>query len=627
MILKKELNLTNDEISEENINSLTSEYLNQVGNLTNFVSKMENEEYKIYIYKNISSLEDTAGEAPQIDFGECYDKVKRHYNIKEELLITLISNQTDKSIYGKASNKYSFSHPETGKVLNTTGIRSEDDKIIVKEDIKTLLENIDDKKEEYINFFVKQGVDIFNLSGEFYCDICYYFESPTNKDVPLKDRISSFYPNITLCDPGCENKGVDLEKMKVKCECIFNNLMNNNLMSNLYGGAFSEVLNIISSLNIEVFKCIRDIFKIKYFKKCIGGFIILILSFIQFISSFLFIKNGLYEIRRYIYSLIESFLLYKQNININNNPPKKKKIKKYRKKIKREELENYSINSKNKILNKSKNNNGNNLIFIKMKVYQNSKENNLNIFKNNNITDEANRYINIINEYLNNSFDENDFCDILDKETRTFGTYFCEKFKYNQIVLNTFCVNELFKPRTFKIILFLTTIELYFVINALFYNEEYLSELFNSNEPEHFFSFVPRRLSQFFYTSVVSIIISLLIGYFSIEEEKIKRIFIRFNKDDSKIKLELILILKDIKKRFFLFILLSFLLSIISFIYICCFNIVYPYIRVEWIKSSIFIFIVMQIINFLFTFLECCVRYIAIKCNSEKLFRLSLLLQ
>ena len=147
MILKKELNLTNDEISEENINSLTSEYLNQVGNLTNFVSKIENDEYKIYIYKNISSLEDTAGEAPQIDFGECYDKVKIYYNIKEELLITLISNQTDKSIYGKASNKYSFSHPETGKVLNTTGIRSEDDKIIVKEDIKTLLENIDDKKE------------------------------------------------------------------------------------------------------------------------------------------------------------------------------------------------------------------------------------------------------------------------------------------------------------------------------------------------------------------------------------------------------------------------------------------------------------------------------------------------
>ena len=156
MILEKELNLENTEMSEVNINSLTTEYLNHVGNLTNFVSKMENNDYKIYIYKNISSLEDTAGDAPQIDFGECYNKVKNHYNIKEDLLITLITNQTDKSIYGKASNKYIFSHPETGEVLNTTGICSEDDKIIIKEDIKTLLENIDDKKEEYIIFLSKQ---------------------------------------------------------------------------------------------------------------------------------------------------------------------------------------------------------------------------------------------------------------------------------------------------------------------------------------------------------------------------------------------------------------------------------------------------------------------------------------
>ena len=426
--------------------------------------------------------------------------------------------------------------------------------------------------------------------------------------------------------------------MKVKCECIFNDLMNNNLMNNLYGEAFSEIFNIINSFNIEVFKCIKDIFNIKYFKKCIGGFFILSLLFIQIIASSLFIKNGLCKIRKYIYSLVESFLLYKENINLINNPPKRKKNKTYIKISKKPEIDNISQNSNNKIvknfiIEKSNNkkrdyNKGNTLIFNKIKIYTNSKENNkLKTSKNNNITDETNRYVNIINEYLNNSFDENDFCDILDKETRTFSTYFCEKFKYNQIFLNTFCVSELFKPRTFKIILFLITIELYLVINALFYNEEYLSELFNSNEPEHFFSFVSRRISQFFYTSAVSIIISYLIGFFSIEEEKIKRIFIRFNKDDSKIKIELLTIFNDIKKRFIYFILFSFLLSIISFLYICCFNIVYPYIRIEWIKSSIFIFFVMQIINFLFTFLECCIRYIAIKCNSEKLFRLSLLLE
>ena len=217
IIYEKEINLTNNEISDYSINSLTKEYISHVGNMTNIVSKMENENLKIYIYRNITSLEETAGEAPKIDFGECYNKVKSHYDIKGDLLITLIKNETDRSIYGSASNKYAFCHPETGEVLNTTGICSEEDKIIIKENVRTLLENIDDKKKEYINYIIEQGIDIFNLSDRFYCDICYHFESPNNKDVPLKDRISSFFPNITLCDPGCENKGVDLEKMKVKC--------------------------------------------------------------------------------------------------------------------------------------------------------------------------------------------------------------------------------------------------------------------------------------------------------------------------------------------------------------------------------------------------------------------------
>ena len=30
----------------------------------------------------------------------------------------------------------------------------------------------------------------------------------------MKDRISTFYPNITLYDSGYENKGIDYERMK-----------------------------------------------------------------------------------------------------------------------------------------------------------------------------------------------------------------------------------------------------------------------------------------------------------------------------------------------------------------------------------------------------------------------------
>ena len=124
----------------------------------------------------------------------------------------------------------------------------------------------------------------------------------------------------------------------------------------------------------------------------------------------------------------------------------------------------------------------------------------------------------------------------------------------------------------------------------------------------------------------MSIIISYLIGFFCIEEEKIKRIFVRFNKEVLKVKYELTLIIKELEIKFKLFIIFSLILSVFSFIYISCFNFVYPYIRIEWIKSSAFIFIVMQISNILLIITESCIRYLAKKFNSERLFKLSLLL-
>ena len=58
---------------------------------------------------------------------------------------------------------------------------------------------------------------------------------------------------------------------------------------------------------------------------------------------------------------------------------------------------------------------------------------------------------------------------------------------------------KILKPLYYKIILLTLKIEIYFVSNALFYNDEYLSEIFNSNEEEKFFSFVPRRINHFIY--------------------------------------------------------------------------------------------------------------------------------
>ena len=242
---------------------------------------------------------------------------------------------------------------------------------------------------------------------------------------------------------------------------------------------------------------------------------------------------------------------------------------------------------------------------------------------NKNVIKNANQRLKEIKELLSNSFDETDFEDCLNKEKRAFCTYFWEIFRKNQLFVNSLFIKEIMRPRALKLLILIITIELYFVITALFYNEDYLSELFNSNKEETFFAFVPRRFNQFVYTSAVSGIISYLIGYFFIEKNKLRRIFIRNKKDNLKLKYELAIIIKDIGSRFIGLIIMSILLSIICFVYVSCFNIVYPYIRGEWIKSSIFILLIMQIINLLLSFFHCSLRFLSLKYNSEKMFNLS----
>ena len=643
---KKNLKFQEEEISKEYMQSLTEDYINQYGISNNYVSNIENNKYKIYIYKNITCVEITSGEAPQIDFGKCYDDVKSFYEIKDDLIKVIINIKLDKdSNNNKPLLKYIFAHPETGEVLNISEICAEE-KIIVQEDVMSLMEEIDNRKEEYIIHLTKQGIDVFNISDEFYNDMCYNYESPNGKDIPLKERISAIFPNITLCDPGCESQGVDLEKMKAKCICAFSDFMNNDLMNNVYGQTIAEFMNILTSINIFVVQCIKDIFVLEHFKECIGGFIILCLLLGEIICILIYIRHGLYNIRKYLFALTESFSLYiKKNPIVNSPPIKIKRSKSIKSNIKNKKISKKFENTENLSINKNMSQKKSNFAMIPklpiitsiqkgrsfaLKGKEDSKTKKSKFSKDQMNTDreflEKNEYINIIKDFLSPSYDERDFDDVIEGDKRKFCEYFCEKFKNNQLFINTFCINEIMKPKSLKCLILIAKIELYFVINALFYTEEYLTELFYSTQKETFFSFIPRRINAFIYISAAGGIITYLIEYFFVEEQKLKRIFVRNKKDKIKIKYELSKLNKEIERKFITLICSSIIFTIISFIYISCFNKVYPCIKIEWIKSSFFIILLIQIINFSLTFTECCFRFLAIKCNSERMFRLHLLL-
>ena len=154
-------------------------------------------------------------------------------------------------------------------------------------------------------------------------------------------------------------------------------------------------------------------------------------------------------------------------------------------------------------------------------------------------------------EYLSTSLDDMEFDDAIIKDKRTFCELFAENWKEAQIIANTFIVEDPFKPRKIKIIIFILNLMLYFVINGLFFSEEVISELYNiDEEKENFFSFIPRSIDRFIKTTLISIVIGIITDFFFIDEKKIKGIFRREKDDKKSLKENIVKFSKEIKIRY-----------------------------------------------------------------------------
>ena len=532
------------------------------------------------------------------------------------------------------------------------------------------------------------------------------------KDIALKDRIKLFFPNVTLCDEGCQIKGVNLTTFKAKCECLLNNLMENKYFGKniLFQSSLGEVESLIKKTNVEVLKCYKDIFVLKYFISNTGGFIIISLILAQIILAIIYYCKSLYSIRKYIFNITEKYIEYLESIrnkifpyfnnaisNKNNKfikykePPKKRTIIKNEMK----NIENIKRNNKKGKTRIDKKKSTKNIIkrnsqqfnpYYKLKnfILENNNQNNLYISnsKHNNInskdSERTNIKINIfpkneskrkakfdcnkvidsneelyrykssnpitnknnndllichidgeeinIKEYLSTDPDDMDYDDAIKKDNRKFCQFFYDKLKANQMILNTFLKKDPLIPKTLKILLFILNIELYFFINGLFFNEDYISQMLNVSNDEGILPFIDRFFDRFIYLTIVGVIIGYIIECFFVDDKKLIGIFKREKDNITILKYEISQTIKNITRRYNSFIILSFAISILILYYVFCFNNTYPSMKGEWIKTSIIIIFSMQALSVLQCFLETCFRFISFKCKSEKIYKVSLLL-
>ena len=722
--IKTETIINSEEILEkENVDLKAANYAKEFSYTEKHVSYFYENSFSILIYKDPNCLDELSINMPKIDFGSCYSKVSNNLNPPSNysIIVALIEKVNEQK---QSSTFYSFYHPSTGEKIDASKI-CKDDEVIIHESVLAQLNNSNVDFESTL-FLAQQNINIFNISDEFYTNICFNFESPNGKDVPLKDRILTYYPNITLCDDGCNVKGVDLDSMESICECKFNDIIN----SEFFGGnafvenALGEITDLLTSSNLMVLKCFKNVFSLDNMTNNIGGYIIILILFFQIISTLLYFCYHKDKMIRYLYSISQYFILLmlQKNIKIeklekkikeppkrhkkiymesevdkrrenchhylrvqmrknllnennitkvkknftsrenitehqnsdikekieqeltpkiyetvpNKTTPKRKKKRKIKKMIKNkgknhdnkstysqrsESILYSSVNEKNSKLSLRSQEQ---LFNVRLETNKFSLEYNFNL---KNIKSLKNDCENIdFNEYLKTDIDNMDYDDAIKNDQRSFCNYFCDKLKEKQIIMDTFFSKDNLRPFSIKVILLLLKVDLYFVVNGLFYNEEYISKLFHSNEEEKFFSFFPRSISRFIYTTLVGVIVGLIIDFLFVEEKKVKRIFLRDKDDSLELRYEISIICKTLKKRYSIFFSICIFISIISWYYICCFNSVYPNVKIEWIKSSIVIMIIMQLLSILSILLESILRGLSFKCQSEKLYKLKQLL-
>ena len=133
-------------------------------------------------------------------------------------------------------------------------------------------------------------------------------------------------------------------------------------------------------------------------------------------------------------------------------------------------------------------------------------------------------------------------------------------------------------------------------------------------------------MDRFLYTTLVGVILNYIIDCFFVEEKKLKRILKREKDSEIILKYEITQIFKIIKKRYLYFIIISFIITILTWYYIFCFNNIYPHMKSDWIKSSIVIIFIMQILSIMLCLLEAILRFLSFKCKSEKIFKIILFL-
>ena len=194
--------------------------------------------------------------------------------------------------------------------------------------------------------------------------------------------------------------------------------------------------------------------------------------------------------------------MIKGNKNKNKNPPLKKNKKKFKK------LDNDKICGSNSNI-RLKNQN----ILVNVNKKQNF---NITIF---NIDGKRKKDFQNIN-YNDYEFNNISYKDALNKDKRTYMQYYCSLLRLKHLLIFTFYTYTDYNSKIIKISLFLFTFSLYYTINALFFTDSTIHEIYEDKGIFIFINQIPKIL----YSTIISSVIIFIVKFLSLSEKDIIKV-------------------------------------------------------------------------------------------------------
>ena len=328
-----------------------------------------------------------------------------------------------------------------------------------------------DKCSDYnVTYYIPMNLSereiyMMNPESNFYNDRCDKYTSENKTDMTLYDRKNEYnIKNLSLCESNCTFKEYDFNISRIKCDCKLNAGLNRldyinqeKLLNQLYANK--------NTLNLDVMQCTQILSSTEDIKTNPGFYLLIFILIIFLIIFIIFFIKGRKELKKKIENVINKYF-NKENINNKKNIESNKIANNKRKLANRSRKENKKNKKNNNITKDSKFN------MINDKKGKDKKQISSSLNKEN--IKENVRKLYETDYELNNAL----YVDAKKYDKRSKCSYYCSLLKYKQIFIFTFLNSDDYNSGIIKKYIFFLSFALHYTINALFFNDSNMHQIF-----------------------------------------------------------------------------------------------------------------------------------------------------